>query len=157
MKETGMIRRLDDLGRVVIPKEIRRSLHLDEGDPMEILIDDKSVIFRRYNPLTIGREICKAAENSMQLMGGKSYAIYDCTEKLTGTRDFPQYPPVNIQKMPKVDLYQAENSILIAPIQSEGELYGYLAAFAKNGDHGPENELTGIVKALASMIGQVIT
>ena len=157
MKETGMIRRLDDLGRVVIPKEIRKSLHLDEGDPMEILIDDKSVIFRRYNPLTIGREICKAAENSMQLLGIKSYAIYDCTEKLTGTIDFPQYLPVNIQEMPKVDLYHYENNMLIAPIQSEGELYGYLAAFAKNRDHGPEKELTGIVKALASMIGQVIT
>lgn len=157
MKETGMIRRLDDLGRVVIPKEIRTSLHLDEGDPMEILVDDKSVVFRKYNPLTIGREICRAAENTMQLLRVKSYAIYDCTEKLTGTGDFPKYLPVSIRDIPKVDLYQYGQNILIAPIQSGGELYGCLAAYAKDEEHGSENELTGIIKALASMIAQVIT
>lgn len=49
MKATGIIRRIDDLGRVVIPKEIRRTLGLHEGDPMEIFLDnDKGVIFKRY-------------------------------------------------------------------------------------------------------------
>ena len=51
MKETGIIRRVDDLGRVVIPRDIRRFLHLNEGDPMEILVDKGSVTFRRYTAL----------------------------------------------------------------------------------------------------------
>lgn len=52
MKATGMIRRIDDLGRVVIPKEIRRSLRIQEGDPFEIYLDERdSVVFRRYSPL----------------------------------------------------------------------------------------------------------
>ena len=50
MKATGIIRRVDDLGRVVIPKEIRRSLHIREGEPLEIYIDhDGSVIFRKLS------------------------------------------------------------------------------------------------------------
>lgn len=52
MKATGIIRRIDDLGRVVIPKEIRRSLRIQEGDPLEIFIDQMSgysmVCFRKY-------------------------------------------------------------------------------------------------------------
>ena len=49
MKATGIVRRIDDLGRIIIPKEIRRTLHIHEGDPLEIYTDDKgSVIFRKY-------------------------------------------------------------------------------------------------------------
>lgn len=49
MKATGIIRRVDDLGRIVIPKEIRRSMGIREGEPMEIFIDCcDGVIFRKY-------------------------------------------------------------------------------------------------------------
>lgn len=52
MKATGIVRRIDDLGRVVIPKEIRRTLHLKEGAPMEIFTDkDGEVIFKKYSPM----------------------------------------------------------------------------------------------------------
>lgn len=50
MKATGIIRRIDDLGRVVIPREIRRTLHIKEGDPLEIFTGEGGVIFRKYNP-----------------------------------------------------------------------------------------------------------
>lgn len=49
MKATGIIRRIDDLGRVVIPKEIRRTLRLREGDPMEIYTSDEGVTFKKYD------------------------------------------------------------------------------------------------------------
>lgn len=48
MKATGCIRRVDDLGRVVIPKEVRRSLKIREGDPLEIFIHDEAVCFMKY-------------------------------------------------------------------------------------------------------------
>lgn len=51
MKATGIIRRIDDLGRVVIPREIRRTLHIKEGDPLEIFTGEGGVIFRKYNPI----------------------------------------------------------------------------------------------------------
>lgn len=51
MKATGMIRRVDDLGRVVIPKSIRRELHIDYGEPLEIYINEEDeVIFKKYSP-----------------------------------------------------------------------------------------------------------
>ena len=48
MKATGIVRRVDDLGRVVIPKEIRRSMGIKEGEPLEIFLENDAVIFRRY-------------------------------------------------------------------------------------------------------------
>jgi len=52
MKATGIVRRVDDLGRIVIPKEIRRTLKIREGDPLEIYTEkDGGVIFRKYSPM----------------------------------------------------------------------------------------------------------
>ena len=52
MKATGIVRRIDDLGRIVIPKEIRRTLRIREGDPLEIFTEsDGSVIFKKYSPI----------------------------------------------------------------------------------------------------------
>ena len=48
MKATGIVRRIDDLGRVVIPKEIRRSMRIREGDALEIFTSDEGVTFRKY-------------------------------------------------------------------------------------------------------------
>ena len=53
MKATGIVRRIDELGRVVIPKEIRRTINIKEGDPLEIYTDDNgSLIFRKYQTET---------------------------------------------------------------------------------------------------------
>ncbi|MBO5136437.1 MAG: stage V sporulation protein T [Clostridia bacterium] len=52
MKATGIVRRIDDLGRVVIPKEIRRTMRIREGDPLEIFTEsDGTVIFKKYSPI----------------------------------------------------------------------------------------------------------
>lgn len=52
MKATGIVRRIDDLGRVVIPKEIRRTMHIREGAPLEIFTDTQGgVIFKKYSPV----------------------------------------------------------------------------------------------------------
>lgn len=53
MKATGIVRRIDDLGRVVIPKEIRRTMRIREGDPLEIYTSsDGEVVFKKYSPIT---------------------------------------------------------------------------------------------------------
>ena len=52
MKATGIVRRIDDLGRVVIPKEIRRTMRIREGDPLEIFTEkDGEVVFKKYSPV----------------------------------------------------------------------------------------------------------
>jgi transcriptional pleiotropic regulator of transition state genes len=50
MKSTGIVRRIDDLGRVVVPKEIRRTLNISEGDPLEIYVYDGMVCYRKHIP-----------------------------------------------------------------------------------------------------------
>ena len=52
MRATGIVRRIDELGRVVIPKEIRRTLRIREGDPLEIYTDhDGEVVLKKYSPI----------------------------------------------------------------------------------------------------------
>lgn len=50
MKSTGIVRKVDELGRVVIPKELRRTLDIKEGDPLEIYVDGDRVVLRKYEP-----------------------------------------------------------------------------------------------------------
>lgn len=50
MKETGVIRRMDELGRIVIPKEIRRLLNLKEGDALELFLHEQGIFYKKYDP-----------------------------------------------------------------------------------------------------------
>lgn len=61
MRTTGIVRRVDDLGRVVIPREIRVSMGIREGEPMEIFLEDDAVIFRKYAP-TLTAEVTRIAK-----------------------------------------------------------------------------------------------
>ena len=66
MKATGIVRRIDDLGRVVIPKEIRRTLRINEGDPLEIYVDkDQEIIFKKYQPFRTIEEYAKSTAESL--------------------------------------------------------------------------------------------
>ena len=51
MKTTGIIRRIDDLGRIVIPKELRKSLRIKNGDSLEIFVDQEDIILKKYSPI----------------------------------------------------------------------------------------------------------
>lgn len=71
MKATGIVRRIDDLGRVVIPKEIRRTLRIREGDPLEIFTDrEGEVILKKYSPIgELGAFAKQYAESLAQTTG----------------------------------------------------------------------------------------
>ena len=79
MKATGIVRRIDDLGRVVIPKEIRRTLRIREGDPLEIFTDrEGEIILKKYSPIgEFGVPVKLYAESLSQTMG--------CTVCITDT------------------------------------------------------------------------
>ena len=79
MKATGIVRRIDDLGRVVIPKEIRRTMRIREGDPLEIFTDrEGGVIFKKYSPVadvsTYATDVC----SSIHSVSGLFCAVCDC-------------------------------------------------------------------------------
>lgn len=78
MKATGIVRRIDDLGRVVIPKEIRRTMRIREGDPLEIFTNkDGEVIFKKYSPIgELGNFASDYAE-TLSKISGYGVAISD--------------------------------------------------------------------------------
>ncbi len=77
MKATGIVRRVDVLGRVVVPKEIRKILSIDEGDPIEIFTEKDSIVLKKYSPLSnmdgLLDDVCKALLRTT----GKSVIITD--------------------------------------------------------------------------------
>jgi AbrB family looped-hinge helix DNA binding protein len=132
MKATGIIRRMDDLGRVVIPKEIRRNLNLREGDPLELYVDNQGgIIFRKYNAMgdydiNLVQEVCQEG------LEYTAFGIYD--------RDGEQV----------VDLGPVPDSIdpdgfdtNLHPISWDGDLIGYLYSTHSN------------AKCIASVLGRL--
>lgn len=78
MKATGIVRRIDDLGRVVIPKEIRRTLRIREGDPLEIFTDrEGGVILKKYSPIGELNDFSKEYADSLQQSIGHIVLIAD--------------------------------------------------------------------------------
>lgn len=78
MKATGIVRRIDDLGRVVIPKEIRRTMRIREGDPLEIFTDrDGEVILKKYSPLGEMGEFARQFAESLYRTVGHTACISD--------------------------------------------------------------------------------
>ncbi len=77
MKATGIVRRIDDLGRVVIPKEIRRTMRIREGDPLEIFTNSGGeVIFKKYSP--IGELSLFASQYAEALAGSTKLSVVIC-------------------------------------------------------------------------------
>ena len=77
MKATGIVRRIDDLGRVVIPKEIRRTMRIREGDPLEIFTNnDGEVIFKKYSPM--GEMMNFAADFADAIAANSKLAVVIC-------------------------------------------------------------------------------
>lgn len=68
MKATGMVRNVDNLGRVVIPKELRTTLGIENGDPVEIFVDGEKVVLKKYQP---GCHTCGVVEGEMSYFYGR--------------------------------------------------------------------------------------
>lgn len=78
MKATGIVRRIDDLGRVVIPKEIRRTLRIREGDPLEIFTDrEGEIILKKYSPIGELGTFAKEYADSLSKSSGHITCIVD--------------------------------------------------------------------------------
>ena len=146
MKATGIVRRVDDLGRIVIPKEIRRTLKIREGDPLEIYTEkDGGVIFRKYSPMgdlqDFAAQICESigsntghvaavADRDMiiALSGAPKRELMDKPnsqelEKLMEQRRNYRYEPGStmIRATEASDKYHLG---VAAPILSQGDLMG---------------------------------
>lgn len=81
MKSTGIVRKVDGLGRIVIPREIRRVLRIEEGDPLEIYTDGETIILKKYNP---GCNCCNSLKIAVTVQGIS--LCEDCLDKFQKAR-----------------------------------------------------------------------
>ena len=77
MKSTGIVRKVDELGRIVLPIELRRTLDIDVKDPLEIYVNEESIVLKKYQPSCI---FCNRAENLVSYRG-KNICM-DCLNQL---------------------------------------------------------------------------
>ena len=75
MKATGVVRRIDDLGRIVIPKEIRRNFKINEGDSIEIFVDNNGIVLKKYSLLDDMVEIASNLVDVVRKIYGKRHLI----------------------------------------------------------------------------------
>ena len=165
MKATGIVRRIDDLGRVVIPKEIRRTLRIREGDPLEIFTDNEGqVILKKYSPVgelssfvkeyayalaqATGHITCIADKDQVIAVAGGSKkefldkSISSNLEKVIESRtifkaskDDAKFVPILSEG--NTDVYQSE---VISPIICEGDAIGAVIFLSSNKDEMGEVE-----------------
>lgn len=77
MKATGVVRRIDDLGRIVIPKEMRRTLRIRDGESLEIFVDEDFVALKKYSPLNDMANLAKTLVDSVHSSIGKNILVTD--------------------------------------------------------------------------------
>lgn len=177
MKATGIVRRIDDLGRVVIPKEIRRTLRIREGDPLEIFTDrEGEIILKKYSPIgelgtfakeyaeslaqTAGHVICIVDKDQIiAVSGGAKKDFYEkhispemekCINQrntMIADRNDSNFVPVLADESD-----EAYNHQLIAPIISEGDAMGAIVFLSQDKKMG---ELEGkLAQTAAGFLGK---
>ena len=146
MKATGIVRQIDDLGRVVIPREIRRSLKIREGDPLEILIEKNCVCFKKYSTLgSFSEDILRVAQDMAQRTFNHQIAIYDRDSKVSGPNSYSSYVDESWEDNSTSFEYEGMG---VYPIVSDGELYGYICC--------PESDMSAEMTMIACYLSAAV-
>lgn len=147
MKATGIVRQIDDLGRVVIPREIRRSLKIREGDPLEILIEKNCVCFKKHSTLgSFSEDILRVAQDMALRTFKHQIAIYDRYNKISGPNSYVSYVDESWEENRTPFKHKGMGTY---PIISNGELYGYVRCLESD----MSAEMTMIVCYLSAVVG----
>ncbi|MBR5219114.1 MAG: stage V sporulation protein T [Clostridia bacterium] len=141
MKATGIVRRIDDLGRVVIPKEIRRTMRIREGDPLEIYTDrDGEVIFKKYSPIGELGDFASQYAETLAKTSGFPVCITDKDSVIA------------VSGAPKKDLHDKRISGEIERVMSDKTTF-----MRKAGDPEKVSVVDGIDKYFAGVVVPIIS
>ena len=176
MKATGIVRRIDDLGRVVIPKEIRRTLRIREGDPLEIYTEkDGEVIFKKYSPMgdlsDFAAQICDAIGKNtghiaaiadrdaiIALCGAPKRELLDkansqALEHIMEQRKAYRYQPgeTKLRVSDTVDQYYLGVAV---PVISEGDLMGCVILIMDEKSNGFGETEQKLCQTVAGFLGK---
>ena len=176
MKATGIVRRVDDLGRIVIPKEIRRTLKIREGDPLEIYTEnDGGVVFRKYSPMgelqDFASQICESIgantgriaavsdrDSIIALCGAPRRELVDKPnsrelDKIMEGRKSYRYQPgqTKLRATESSDRYHLG---VAAPILSQGDLMGCVMLLMNESDTPLAEEDQRLAQTVAGFLGK---
>lgn len=174
MKATGIVRRIDDLGRVVIPKEIRRTMRIREGDPLEIYTEkDGEVIFKKYSPIgelgdfaadyvetlakASGHGACITDRDNVIAVSGlpkkelMEKPVSSDLDKLMNDKIFISHQAgKSVSVADGNDKYNAE---IVVPIVSEGDTIGSVL-FVMKDDEKPSEVEEKLAESAAGFLGR---
>ena len=179
MKATGVVRRIDDLGRVVIPKEIRKTLRIKEGDPLEIFTDKEGeVILKKYSPIgelsefatgyaetlakTTGHIACITDKDTVIAVSGtskKEFFEQDISEELEKIMDekenYASKDNNNISiPITKNDKRERKyNSQIVYPIISDGDVIGSVILLSKDNNTKMTEVEQKVAQSAATFLG----
>ena len=177
MKATGIVRRIDDLGRVVIPKEIRRTMRIREGDPLEIFTEkDGEVIFKKYSPIgelstfaaqyaetlakTSGHSICITDKDTVIAVGGapkrelNDKRISPELEQIVSEKTAVSFRPDDHNKTNVADGIDKYVAGMVVPIISEGDSIGSVVFFGTDQIPRMSDVEDKLAKTAASFLGK---
>ena len=174
MKATGIVRRIDDLGRFVIPKEIRRTMRIREGDPLEIYTEkDGEVIFKKYSPIgelgdfavnyaetlskTTGKGACITDRDSIIAVSGipkKELMERRISREIENImQEKTTFQSKNNNKLTIVEGVDKYNAGVVVPIVSEGVTIGSVIFVLNDGEKVSEVE-SKLAESAAGFLGR---
>lgn len=144
MKNTGVVRRIDDLGRIVIPKEIRKTLRIKDGESLEIFLNSDNIVLKKYSPLEGLQSFYKMYAESIYSEIGYNILVVDRDRIVAVSGDFkkkyldkPISPTIDLIIQNRIVVYSKEivkisivlgdsldASYVIAPIITNGDAVG---------------------------------
>lgn len=174
MKATGIVRRIDDLGRVVIPKEIRRTLRIREGDALEIFTDAQGgVIFKKYSP--VGELSTFAAQYADVLAKSASLPTIVCDrDHVIAAAGVSRKEYLERRVTPELEEYMQSRrsfvssgksefhpvegmeraAVVVCPIIASSDVTGAVILLEGEGDSAPGETETKLVQVAASFLGK---
>ncbi|MBZ4688238.1 MAG: AbrB family transcriptional regulator, stage sporulation protein [Clostridia bacterium] len=156
MKATGIVRRIDDLGRVVIPKEIRRTLRIREGDPLEIFVDrEGEVILKKYSPIGELGDFAKEYADSLYEAIGHIACIAD-RDNIIAVAGAPKKEFLNKPIGPAVEKVMQERKSLLINDPGKNEACKECAIIEGENDCKFKAEAIAPIIAEGDPIGAVI-
>ena len=179
MKATGVVRRIDDLGRIVIPKEIRKTLRIKEGDPLEIFTDrEGQVILKKYSPIgelsefateyaetlakTTGHIACITDKDTVIAVSGGSkkefleQSISRDLERIIDDKEVYLSKDNDNKSIPVTGNFNKEritNSQVVYPIISDGDAIGSVILLSKDSNTKMTDIEKKVAQSAASFLG----
>lgn len=140
MKATGIVRRIDDLGRVVVPKEIRKVLKIREGDPLEIYTESSGeIILKKYSPIGDMSRVAEEFTETVSITLGTTVAVSDTEQYIASAgKNKKQFDHFKINS--ELDeIIQAQNEYktdekIVVPIVAQGDPVGSITVMASEGE-----------------------